>query len=55
MTQCIKKSYAALPETCVVDKSVHGLLSPTGVCRANVCHRDMFYLTLLRVFCIHKS
>ena len=41
-TRYIKKPYTVLPETYVVDKSVHVTRSSTGVCRANVCYADHF-------------
>jgi len=50
-----KNSAQSLPETGVLDKSVRGSRAPTGVCRANFCHGDVFYLTLLTTFYMHKS
>jgi len=37
-----KKSCIFFSETVIVDKSVRGSVSPTGVCRANFCHTSMF-------------
>jgi len=50
-----KNPVHAFHETCVVDTSVRGSRSPAGVCRANFCYDDMFYLALLSAFYIPKS
>ena len=49
VTQRTKYHTQLFPETDVVDKSVYGGSVPTGLCRANFCHRDIFYTTL----CLH--
>jgi len=45
-----KNPVQLFPETRVVDVSVCVSMSPTGVCYANFCYGDMFYLTVFSTF-----